>query len=316
MAMTSAILFTFERVPIVLTRISMRVSCESYFAIVMVLTSHVAEAWSVAPRQYSRIRQTAALQANQDSLPATTFWSDSRKDLVLQTNDNALVAYFQAVDPLYRHPMASYAAQATYQWAAHFVVTHNLCPWAERSVQTHGAMQIIILTYTDDIEEQLEAIAAEFHERIDSGRADPNTAILFCVVLPPPSTTSDGNSQDHWTTDFSSFYDWYLDVEDAWIDRADEDAAHVTNKVTLAPFHPQWEFASDTDDDDNSVSQSLEKQSPFPTITMVATSVIQRAGEAATRQIFDNNQETLASKPMEEWTRLYQQAVFGNELPE
>jgi hypothetical protein len=205
--------------------------------------------------------------------------------------------------------MASGAAQATYQWAAHFVAQHNLCPWADRSVRTRNALQIVVLTYNEELETSLEAIAVQFQENFESGRADPNTAIIFCVILPPQNS-----KDDHWIEDFGSFYEWYLTTEDNWLDRADDDLSHVANSVTLAPFHPAWQFASD--DEEKSLpndSFALEKQSPYPTISMVSTRVIERAGEMATKQIVESNQVTLATKSKEEWKKIYHQAVFGND---
>ncbi|GKY91359.1 hypothetical protein MPSEU_000108100 [Mayamaea pseudoterrestris] len=226
----------------------------------------------------------------------------------VKIGDSSIPYHHDLSDSPRDHELALAAAIATYQWAANFVVPHNLCPWAERSVQTKHAMQIVVLRDNGTLESRLEKVAAQFQANLKAGKTDANTAIVFCVVLPPDS--------NHWTSDFAFFYDWYLNMEDDWFDHADEDSSHVGNVVTLAPFHPQWQFATDAaasnDDSSQNDSFAIEKQSPYPTISMVSTKVIERAGEAATRQIFETNQETLASKTMHEWNEIYEQAVFGN----
>ena len=279
--------------------------------ILVVARISAASAWSLCrptsrQRIWSMDHRLAAAMVDDHEVPPEALWRDL--DLLWHATDNPKISYFHYSDLQDQHPLAPTVATATYQWADRFVARHNLCPWAERSVQTKNALQIIVLTVDSegDVDEQLEGIATRFDAAVDSGQADGNTAIFFCVLLPPKQ---DDNRQQHWTTDFASFDDWYLGMEDAWFDRADETDEHIANRVTLAPFHPQWQFADDAADS----SSSLEKQSPFPTITMVSTRVIERAGEAATQQIFDSNQATLASKTPEEWSRLYQQAVFGDE---
>jgi hypothetical protein len=206
---------------------------------------------------------------------------------------------------------AEQAARATYNWANHFVARHNLCPWAERSVQTSNAIHIIVLSASNSLEQQLHAISQTFQDCIQKEQLDPNTAIVFCVIAP----TKEETNKDDWMSDFATFYDWYLVKEDDWFELGDRDPTHPANFVTWAPFHPEWEFASETNSDDEAPEseQSIEKQSPFPTISLVSTQTIERAGEATTNKIFESNAQTLAAKSLAQWKQLYQQAVFSDD---
>ena len=94
-----------------------------------------------------------------------------------------------------------------------------------------------------------------------------------------------------------------------------EERWSLSEEVTLAPFHPQWSYFSDShtgnnngDDDDDDVL-ALEKRSPHATISLVSTATIDRAGEAATAQIAAHNQHVLEQKSVAEWNVIYDQAV-------
>jgi Protein of unknown function (DUF1415) len=58
----------------------------------------------------------------------------------------------------------------------------------------------------------------------------------------------------------------------------------------VAPFHPDWVFAGEPQ------SLQYEKRSPYPTVTLVSTRVVDKAGEEATKQIGTQNEKTLLSK--------------------
>ena len=211
------------------------------------------------------------------------------------------------------------AAEQTWNWCQHFVVPYNLCPWAAASVQAAatGAIQIYVvppslspstklqqnLLLFDGmfVEKIIHYVANEFYQKLRHQQLDPNTAIAFVVVA------------DHGQTiDFGSFYEWFIDLEDRWLEAAEE--GEMEDRITLAPFHPDWHFgANDQDDgidnDDNNLALNFEKKSPFPTISIVSAEVIDKAGEAATKQIGINNAKLLQSKSAREWEILYDQAV-------
>ncbi|KAL7578198.1 hypothetical protein ACA910_012627 [Epithemia clementina (nom. ined.)] len=170
---------------------------------------------------------------------------------------------------------------------------------------------------------------------------DPTKAIAFVVQCPMASTHDDGDNSIEdmdagsltvW--DFDSFNDWYLAAEEDMLN----DSASLTvlpfelqvasgscendrpeflgDAVTWAPFHPRWRYArhGDYDDlDDDGSPVDLEKQSPYPMVSIVSSQVIEDAGPSVTQQIALENERILSRKTMEEWQRLYKQAVFQNE---
>ena len=61
--------------------------------------------------------------------------------------------------------------------------------------------------------------------------------------------------------DFFEFHDWFEELEESF----DNDF------VTLAPFHPEWQFGGGPVE--HFFELDFEKQSPYPTVTIVCTSV-------------------------------------------
>lgn len=140
----------------------------------------------------------------------------------------------------------------------------------------------------------MERIAATFSRALNDF-LDPNTAIAFLVFDP-----AFHNEESGWIDDPSSFYDWFLELEETW----------SLDETTLAPFHPQWTYHHHEDDrDDKTAALDLEKQSPYPTVSIVSTAVIDKAGEAATAKIAAQNEAILCSKSVAEWNALYNAIV-------
>ncbi|OEU11650.1 hypothetical protein FRACYDRAFT_244768 [Fragilariopsis cylindrus CCMP1102] len=110
-------------------------------------------------------------------------------------------------------------------------------------------------------------------------------AIYFVIFL----SNDDNNNSDHertttTTSSFIDFLDWFNDLEDNWSEDCDD--------VIIAPFHPDWQFEFDTRDE---YALNYEKRSPYPLISIVSTNVVEKAGEAVTELIGDNNREILLS---------------------
>jgi hypothetical protein len=184
------------------------------------------------------------------------------------------------------------AATETWRWCAHFVVTHNLCPWAQQSVQTDQAIRIYVVDNIEDMEESLQTVSAQFYADLKASSIDPNAAIAFVVLA---------NGDDDWS--FPDYYEWYLQEEDNWMDDAEEDENSVANHVTWAPFHPEYEFQGDDE------CLQVEKRSPYPTVSIVSSAVIDSAGPSVTTQIAKNNEETLREKTASQWQELYDASV-------
>ena len=184
------------------------------------------------------------------------------------------------------NPRRPKAEQETLNWCTNFVAKQNLCPWAAASVQTKRAIDIR-LVHGGLLE--LETMIAEACKDFRQAKKDPNTAITFVVL----------ESQG---IDFESFYNWFVDFEDSWVEDEDND------DITLASFHPDWCFASDNTED---LVLSFEKKTPYPTVSIVSADVIDRAGETATKQIGLDNEKTLLAGSFSQWQHLYDQAIRG-----
>jgi hypothetical protein len=231
-------------------------------------------------------------------------------------------------------PQWDSVALSTWRWCTHFVVPHHLCPWAAASVQTPHAVHIYVVPTSswssyDHHAPAVYAAAQRMQDHLQQSLLDPHTAISFLVF---PLVATD---EDTIQNDFADFYDWYVDLEEEYLSHmqdGDENPAgfplHPGATLTLAPFHPGWSYASqndidsdesDSDDSDSDESTplsneqqavlSLEKQSPHPTVSLVASAVIDAAGPEATARIAQHNQRMLTSKSLEEWHQLYQHAI-------
>jgi hypothetical protein len=195
------------------------------------------------------------------------------------------------------------AALEVWRWCANFVVPHNLCPWAAASVQATGAISIYLLGDTEEDDTPggfpalMPTLSDVFLESVsgDTPEYDPHTAIAFVV---------DASSNQPWG-DFATFHDFYEDLLDDYWDTSNDDPDHTAHQVMWAPFHPDWRFGGLDDDD----PLHFEKQSPYPTISIVSQAVIDQAGPQATQRIVESNQATLQQHNRSTWKHIYDQAV-------
>jgi hypothetical protein len=150
----------------------------------------------------------------------------------------------------------------------------------------------------NDREDNSNPAAADMLER---------AAIYFVIFLSNENNDNDngngngnGNENDNEdntaittttsrTSSFIDFLDWFNDLEDNWSEECDD--------VIIAPFHPDWQFEFDTRDE---YALNYEKRSPYPLISIVSTNVVEKAGEAVTELIGENNREILLSIEKEE----------------
>lgn len=209
------------------------------------------------------------------------------------------------------YSQARQAAILTWNWCAHFVAEYNLCPWAMGSVQSREAIRIYIVSmypnresHMDEMifaEAVLKQVTASFIKDLQGDDLDRKTAITFVILsrIPSRHAAQLDRPNDSWYDDFPSFYDWFLDLEERW---------QFSDQVTLAPFHPEWRYAEQTDD-----PIELEKQSPFATISLVSTATVEKAGEVATAQIAAHNQDTLQERSYKEWKTIYKGAIEQND---
>ena len=207
----------------------------------------------------------------------------------------------------------SILAATTFRWCTRFVLPLNLCPWAAGSIQATNAIQIYTVDTEYDMVRSVESAAIRLlHDVATTGVADERTAIAFVVC------------RQDW--DFEDFLVWFEELEEAFWD--DE---RFADTITLAPFHPDWKFAQESDDEhdgngneqeqdvtknDTSSPESVlpyEKKSPYPTVTIVCTSVIDAAGEDVTVQIANHNEERLLAEGERALRKRYQEDVIGDQ---
>ena len=185
------------------------------------------------------------------------------------------------------------ARDTTWNWCCKFVTTFGLCPWAKGSVETPNAVQLFIVPSlgADDDDGIREDLLQYFGRSFTNEESDLDqaTSIYFVIFL-----------EDAKMQDFSQFYDWFVQYEEYEWD--------LQEKVTLAPFHPDWTYSPG--DGEGSTALDIEKQSPYPTVTLVATEAIDRAGEEVTRRIAETNEVILASKTRAEWHEIYNAVVY------
>jgi hypothetical protein len=186
---------------------------------------------------------------------------------------------------------AAAAAAATWRWCADFVVPLDLCPWAAASVSAKGGALGIHLSKREHMKEAIDEAALHLRDKIETGTVDPNVAIALVVCHP----------SNDW--DFLEFYDWFEELEESFED----------DFFTLAPFHPKWQFGGGPVE--HFLELDIEKQSPYPTVTIVCTSVIDKAGPTATDQIAKHNERVLLEMGVPKLQQYYQKRVFPNNAP-
>eukprot|EP00977_Amphora_coffeiformis_P024088 scaffold15051_cov144-Amphora_coffeaeformis.AAC.3 len=198
------------------------------------------------------------------------------------------------------------AAQETWNWCRHFVVPHNLCPWAAASVQATGAVAIYLIdSQRDGINTFAEAI--------------PDVADLFWESINPHHASVQGDDTTRTTYDAHTAISFVTDISGEWQDFDSfneyyegllDDFMESNDKVMLAPFHPAWHYAGLDGQD----ALHLEKQSPYPTISIVAQHVLDQAGSQASERIAQHNEEVLHNAwGYAAWKSIYQQALQGKQ---
>lgn len=239
--------------------------------------------------------------------------------------------------------MVHQAVEQTWRWCRDFVVPHRLCPWAAGSVTTEGAVRIC--TVDSEVENRNDhdsddfiyspgrhllpaalTMAQQLVDDLKAKRADPTTAIALVVLV------SNRDSDHVDVNDFATFCDAYYNEWEPTL-------AAAVPEIVAAPFHPHWQYASKEGDDeydeddaeDPSLLWALEKQSPYPMLSLVSASAVDAAGPSVTAQIGDQNARTLLRRPMgsqhegndqddslavnellQMWRHCYHEAVFGD----
>jgi hypothetical protein len=251
------------------------------------------------------------------------------------------------------------SARYTWNWCRHFVQELELCPWAKSSLETKNAIQFFIVTSLPKKQQAInnqqeedfarlvvENVAKKFIDEIISCDDEDSTvmsspssppsileraAIYMILFLSSNSSNNNSNSSKDisddkvndstlmisFTDDFDEFYDWFVELEEEW--GVDD---HELEKVIVAPFHPDWEFGVDDNDDDDADERSMtntalsyEKKSPFPLVSLVSARVVEQAAEGVTEKIGIHNEQVLTDhmSDVNGLETLWRSAVFTNE---
>ena len=145
----------------------------------------------------------------------------------------------------------------TWRWCQGFVIPLNLCPWAAASVTSPGAMQFYVVPNDDNrnnddttqpatsatapsarvtparLEAIVHSVAERFVEMIASSQQTTaknnrhiidmtKVAIAFVVIQDDDDGNDDDNANHHWYHSFPEFYQWFIDLEDFWIDQGEQ----------------------------------------------------------------------------------------------
>ena len=196
----------------------------------------------------------------------------------------------------------------TLRWCLNFVLELNLCPWAKLSLKDKMAIRLKVMDQESGIgcfEQIIRESAKELIKITDEGYVDENVAITFVVALP--------KDEENWYDfEFDKFYDFSVDLEDRLFEEAEESNDNsdvpIGEEITIAPFHPDWAFASDSGNI-KLEAVDFEKKSPFPTISLVKSLVIERAGEESTIRIGQNNKMILEKHGVEWLKSFYKENV-------
>lgn len=256
------------------------------------------------------------------------------------------------------------AIEATHRWSENFVRQLSLCPWAPASLDTVGAIRYWVLVVENDsnnyenndnnadsvILDQMEDIVRKAGSQLkqitshssdgenDDSRIDPNVAISFVILVDAQlkqttATSSEEKSFNNILPDFTTFHEFFLDLEDRLLDECDDymdsiaDDMHDSDEcigcdITIAAFHRQWQFFGNTDTKNDDTEQPIdyEKRTPYPTISIVMTEAIDTlmnedegidgSSALATRKIAKLNEKTLESIGLDRLKEMFKSEVL------
>ena len=83
--------------------------------------------------------------------------------------------------------------------------------------------------------------------------------------------------------------------------------------ITVAPFHPDWTFSSSQQQQQQTSPLDFEKQTPYPTISLVRSSAVMSAGEETTNRIGNHNEQILNDLGIDTLKTFYHQNVYQKD---
>ncbi len=241
------------------------------------------------------------------------------------------------------------AAIKTFNWCSEFVLNLNLCPWAKQSLLSNNAIRLKVVDQHYGwyhMEQIVRESSLELKALTGEGIVDPYIGITFVIAIPNYCNKDDSFdvSSDVYTGlytfenddgdfDFLQFYENFSSLEEEFMDDYHENGF---SEVTIAPFHPEWTFASPTNEfeytnkeeyhDENVSSKKYEremeskaqqqdpldyeKRTPYPTISIVMAKGIDLAGEETTAKIGEQNEATLTDLGYDMVKQIYHEEVL------
>ncbi|KAL7450930.1 hypothetical protein ACHAWC_002784, partial [Mediolabrus comicus] len=187
---------------------------------------------------------------------------------------------------------------------------------------------------------------------------DPSVAISFIMLVPKTAAAAAAGKEttNFYLPSFENFHEFFIDLEDRLLDECDDYWDSIDNDdddetgehfqsnstlgcdITVAAFHPEWQFnggsedgeSDDNDDNSNIIVHPIdyEKRTPYPTISIVMSSVIdslmkEREGDnnnnddsdssssaPVTERIADLNEKTLCAIGVERLKEIFDKDVL------
>jgi len=159
------------------------------------------------------------------------------------------------------------ALRLTKNWVEHFVVKHNLCPFAVKPLKENR------IKYVAHMENDEEALARSLKDEIlFLKEAEVSITETSIVVVP----LMFGNFVD---------YNQYLDVVDSILEEL-----NVEGLIQVASFHPEYQFADLSVED----VRNYTNRSPYPMFHLIREESIEAArNKMDTESIPDRNMDLL-----------------------
>jgi hypothetical protein len=146
--------------------------------------------------------------------------------------------------------MSEYAKKQTQQWLKHFIIKHNICPFA------HAVVEKKQVFYAIDAYVEMEACLHQLIEECQ--RLDQQNTIETTLII--------------YTQSLQTFDDFlaYLDIANELLI-----AQHYEGVYQLASFHPDYCFEGLDEND----AANYTNRSPFPMLHLIRESSLETALE-------------------------------------
>lgn len=169
---------------------------------------------------------------------------------------------------------------ATKNWLEHFIIKHNLCPFAAKPFRQDRVRYVSCPA--KDEKELVDKLIDEIILLKDADIKETETSLVIAPLM---------------LGDFL-YYNQFLDIADSIIDEL-----KVEGIIQIASFHPDYQFA-DLDSDD---VRNYTNRSPYPMFHLIREDSIEKAREMMdTEAIPDRNMNLLLELGIENVVKKWQ----------